>query len=348
MPVLIISGDEEFEVSRRVQKLRGELVDKAWESFNFKKLTSPELREVIDVAASVPFGPGKLMILVDHCELFAKKRGKGDSEKSGASEKAMKQLLDDFDQALSSVAPETYLVFACQSKVDPTLRTSKVVGKYAKIEHFEKPRYYGGAPSSQLISWCQKEAKSYGATIDDAAIAYLFESTEANFRQISKELEKAAVFILPKTHITLDVVSTLSSHYSHIFSLLDHWAYGRSTEALRSLDELMSRQSGLPIMATLQTTLSKWIELKAKTARVYSSMPVGRGIQRRELSVNDLADRIAEFPKEKFTIMNDLRRTKDITLVRLSKKRAQLCDLDRMVKSGLMTDQHALVVFLST
>jgi DNA polymerase-3 subunit delta len=348
MPVLLLAGEEEFEMARRVEKLRAELVDKAWETFNFKKIASPELREVIDLAGSVPFGPGKLMILIDHCDLFAKKRGKGDSEKSGSSEKALKQLLEDFDKALGAVAPETYLIFACSSNFDPTLRTSKVVGKHAKIESFEKPKYYGGSPSGQLISWCQKEAKRYGATIDDAAINYLFESTEANFRQISKELEKAAIFILPETHIKLDAVSSLSSHYSHIFSLLDHWIYGRSTEALRSLEELTSRQSAMPIIATLQTTLSKWIELKAKTAEVYSSMPGGRGIQRRELSIDALADRIASNPRAKFPILNDLRRTKDVSLKRLSQKRAQLCDLERMVKSGLMSDQHALVVFLST
>jgi DNA polymerase III delta subunit len=348
MPVLLLAGDEEFELGRRVEKLRAELVDKQWETFNFKKISNPEIREVIDLAGSVPFGPGKLMILMDRCELFAKKRGKGDSEKAGASEKAVKQLLDDFDKALAMVAPETYLVFACSSKLDPTLRTSKVVGKHAKIESFEKPKYYGGAPSSQLISWCQREAKRFGATIDDAAITYLFESTEANFRQISKELEKAAVFILPKTHIGLADVSSLSSHYSHIFSLLDHWVSGRSGEALRSLDELISRQSGLPIIATMQTTLAKWIELKAKTAHVYSQMPSGRGIQRRELSINDLADRIAAHPSVKFMVLQDLKRSKDLTLRRLSEKRAQLCELERKVKSGLMSDQHALVVFLST
>lgn len=350
MPVLILAGDEEFELSRRVDKLKAEIVDPNWASFNFAKLINPDIQEIIDAAATLPFGPGKRMVLIDRCDLFTKKKSKGgDSEKSSMSEKALKQLLEDFEQALSAVASDTYLVFACPYNFDATLRTSKAAGKCAKIETFAKAKYWPGSSNPELETWLRREAHRHNATIDDDAIAYLLESAEANLRQISKEIEKAAIFVLPGKHITLEVVSTLSSHHSHVFSLLDHWANGRRKEAVTSLDELLSRQSGMPILATLHTTLAKWIQLKAMAADLVAALPGGRGIQRRELSINELSERLAaELKLKPGAVKMDLIRAKSLPADRLVKKRIELTRLENLVKTGQMSDHHALTVFLST
>jgi DNA polymerase III subunit delta len=347
MPIYLLAGDEDFELSRRVEKLKAEIVDPAWTTFNFVRLTSPDLSAVIDAAASLPFGPGNRMVLMDRCDLFTKKKGKSaDSEKS--SEKLMKQLLDDLDKALSSVSQQTFLVFACPYNFDPALRTSKVVGKYARMETFEKPRYFAGSPSVQLMTWCRKEAHHYDATIDDEAITYLLDSTEANLRQVAAEIEKAVIYIHPEKRITLKVVSTLSSHYSHVFALLDHWAAGRREETLQTLEELLSRQSAMPILATLHTTLSKWAQFKALEQKFHAALPGGRGIQRRELNINELAEKIAGELKtqSKFVIM-DLRRIRPLSADWIMSKRTELTDLDLLIKTGQMPDQHALTVFLS-
>lgn len=347
MPVLVLAGEEDFLVSRRVSELKAELVDPAWLSFNFQRLESPDLQEVTDAALSLPFGPGAKMVLIDRCDLFTKKRAKsGDSDKP--ADKAMKDLLDRFDQALSAVAPQTHLVFACPHNFDSTLRTAKVVSKHAQIEHFQKERFFAGSHNQTLETWCRKEAKRFGATIEDQAISYLLDSTEADLRQVSREIEKAAIYLLPDKHITLSAVANLSPHHSHVFSLLDHWAYGRRKEALASLEELMSRGSGIPILATLETTLSKWINLKAAVERINAGLPKGPGLQRRELPPADLARKIAgEFGGRPFVVEMDLRRTRSFTAARLAEMRIRLCQLEYMVKTGQISDQHALTIFIT-
>ncbi len=140
MPVIVLAGEEDFLLYRRLKTLKEELVDPAWVAFNFCRLESPELSEVVDAAATLPFGPGKRMVLIDRCELFTKRKVKGGESAAAASEKAMKELLDRFDQALGAVVPETYLVFACLHNLDSTLRTTKVLMKHVKdgdIERFE-------------------------------------------------------------------------------------------------------------------------------------------------------------------------------------------------------------------
>ncbi|MCI0661401.1 MAG: hypothetical protein L0220_10035, partial [Acidobacteria bacterium] len=174
MPVVVLAGDEDFLLSRRVSELKAELVDSAWVSFNFQRIESPALPDVIDAAATLPFGPGKKMVLLDRCELFTKKKGKGGSEEK-VSDKTMKLLLDDFDRALAAVAPDTHLVFACYHNFDSTLKVSKVVEKHAKIEAFPKERFFVGSHNPKLETWCQKEAKHFGVTIDEAAASYLLD-----------------------------------------------------------------------------------------------------------------------------------------------------------------------------
>lgn len=352
MPVIVLAGEEDFEVYRRVNKLKDELVDPAWAAFNFVRHSSADLRDVIDAAATLPFGSGNKLILVDRCDLFTKKRSKSGEETEKAptgSEKAIKQLLEDLDQALSKIAADTYLVFACPHNFDSTLRASKVVSKHAAIEEFPREKYWPGSRNPKLVTWCGREARLHGATIDDDAMDYLLESTEGNLRQMASEIGKAATYALPDRKITLAVVSTVSSHHSHVFALLDQWAQGTHKEALASLQELLSRESGLPIIRTIHTVLSKWIHLKALVAREESHLPVTPGVKRREIPTKDLARKIAgELRAHPFAVEMDLKRIGRLSADTITAKRIQLCQLEHKVKTGQMPDHHALTIFLTT
>lgn len=347
MPAIILAGEEEFEIARRAEALRKELVDPQWLSFNFQRQSGGGLREAIDACAGVAFGPGNKLIMLDRCELFTKKRGKGDDDGESKSAAKATKLLDDFAGALQNIAPTTYVIFACTANFDSTLKVSKVVEKHAQIEKFEKRKYTAGSANRELVTWAGKEAHRFKAVIDDDAIFYLAESTEVNLRQMSKEIEKAATYVLPKERITLDVVSRLSPHYSHVFQLLDHWAYGRRAQVIGSIQELLSRQSALPIVALLQTTLSKWITIKAEAERIEASAPAARG-GRRQIPLPDLAKRIAaDLRMNAWVTEMELKRMKMLTLSEIVQKKSQLTQLELQMKTGQMPEQDALIVFFT-
>jgi DNA polymerase-3 subunit delta len=353
VPVTVFAGEEDYLVARRVAEAKAKLLDPAWVSFNFTKLDQPDLRSVIDAAAMLPFGPGNKLVLIDRCDLFTKKRGKGSSDSEKLSEKTLKALLDDLDCALNTVAPNTHLVFSCPYNFDSTLRVSKVVEKHARLEHFPKERYFVGSHNPKLETWCSKEAHRWEATIADDAISYLLDSNAENngvdLRQISSEIEKAAIYVLPGKHITLEIISQLSPHQSHVFSLLEHWAMGRRKEALDSLSELLSRQSGIPILAALQTTLGKWLHYKAACEQIIAGLPTGPGIKRRELPVKDLARKLAvQFGVKEYPVEMDLKRIAGFTTADLAARRVRLSQLEYMVKTGQISDQHALTLFIAS
>lgn len=350
MPVLILVGDEDFELYRKLKKLKESLLDPAWASFNYSKIETPSISDVLDNALSVPFGPGNKVIVFDKCDFFTRKsaeKTKG-KEKSDAFSVTPKQL-ERLDKALGSVHPNTYLIFACPFNFDSNLKLSKVASKHAQIEPFEKVKYYLGSNNPKLETWVRKEAKAHGATIDDAAVQYLLDGTEANLRLISQEIEKAATYILPKIHISHAVVVELSPHHSHVFTLLDHWLEGRSSEALNSINELMSKQPALKVMATLQTFLARFIDIKSICDHIQAKLPWGPGVKRRELPFNELVNKVAfEMKVKPFLVEKDIRRLRHHSTAYLIDKRRQLTRLEDLVKTGQVKDRNALELFLSS
>ncbi|HEY9676505.1 MAG TPA: DNA polymerase III subunit delta [Drouetiella sp.] len=350
MPVTIIAGDEEFELSRRVQELREQLVDPNWASVNFLRLDNPPLQEIIDASGTLPFGPGNKVVLIDRCELFTKKRSKGgdDTAKADTDAKGKDKMLDDLEKTLATVAPNTYVIFACPFNLDQTLKTTKAVQKHAEIERFEKQKFYVGSPNAVLNTWCRKEAKRHNATIEDQAVTYLLDGTEANLRQISAEIEKAAIHTLPGNHITYQTVVQLSPYHSHVFALADFWLAGKGRDALASAEELLTRQSAMPIIATMQTMISKWILMKSLCEKFNHDLPTPPGVVRRELPMNELVRRVAgEMKQKEFMIEKDLKRISKIPLERLIEKRLDLTRLEDSIKTGMIPESHALQVFLA-
>jgi DNA polymerase III subunit delta len=355
MPVMVLAGEEEFEISRRVAELKSKLLDPNWETMNFTRLKNPPLSDIVELAASLPFGFGNRMILIDQCELFTKKRTKGDAIEGTPAKSLAKRPgkdkestdLDSFEESLSSISPNTYLIFACLANFDSSLKISKSAAKHAQLESFPREKYFPGSRSPKLETWCRKEAHRYSVTIDDDAIQYLLEACEANLRQVSSEINKAAVALLPKTHISKNVVEKLSPHHSHVFEFADRWLANQNAEALLSLEELLTQQSGMPILAALQTFLSKWIKIKLLSESYNEEVHTVLGSNRKELPLADLSRRIAaELKLIPFVVERDLRKLSKWTSKKLIAKRIELSRLEYLIKTGQMPEKHALELFL--
>jgi DNA polymerase III subunit delta len=348
VPVLVLAGDEEFELSRRVIELRKTLLDPSWASMNFLRLENPPLSSIIENAYALPFGPGNKVILIDRCELFTKKKSKGAADDDApTTAKGKTTELDRFDEALAGVASSTYLIFACPHNFDSTLKTSKVISKHAKMESFTKEKYWSGSRNPKLETWLNKEAKRFGATIDNDAIYYLLEGLEGDLRQTSSEIQKAAVRILPATHIKLATVVEMSPHHSHVFALAESWVTGQGKEALASVRELLSRQSAIPILAAMQTMIGKWLFMKALCEKLNSELPSGPGLNRRELPFPEMVKRVsAELKAHTLVVEKDLKRIAKVPLETLIAKRVELTRLEDLIKTGQIPEQHALDLFL--
>jgi DNA polymerase-3 subunit delta len=348
MPVIVLAGEEEFRIAREVETLGKRLVDPAWSQFNFQKIDSPDIKDVVDAAATLPFGPGNKVIVFEHCALFTKKRAakEDDAGSAGTAKDKSAKVFDDLDAALQSVSPATHLIFSCVANFDSTLKVSKVVAKHAELRKFDKVKYFAGAANRELLDFCNKEAHRFDACIDDDAAFYLAESTEVDLRQISSEISKAATYILPEKTIRLEHVTTLSPHYSQVFSLMEHWAAGRRRRVLTAIKELQARQiSPHMVLAAAQTVIAKWLGYKIEVEKACGAPAASRDVRRKEVPLNEIAKRIAFEPRLAFIVEQDLKRIRSLTLEYLVRKRQELTDLEYLLKSGQMPEAHALEHF---
>jgi DNA polymerase III delta subunit len=327
--------------------LKAELVDPAWESFNFVRLADPDLKQVVDAAATVPFGPGNRLVLIDQCALFTRKKSGKEGDGEGGSKST--KIIDDFDAALKMVAPNTFLLFACIANFDKTLKTSKVAMKHVKVEEFEKLKYLDGKHQSAFVTFCNQEAKKNNVRIDDDACMYLADSTEINLRQIATEIEKTATYILPEKHIRLEHVMLMSPHFSNVFALLEYWAAGKPDQVLELIQELQSRQvSAHMILAGMQTVLSKWIGYRAELERSVSMMGGGREVRKREPAWSQVAAKINPNPwMQKNFVEPELKRIFPIPLERLTAKKRELTNIEFRLKTGQKPEGHALEAFVT-
>lgn len=350
MPVIVLAGDEDFELYRRLKKLKDNLLKDAgaFASINSLTVLKPQISDVFDHALSQPMGFGNKVIVFDDCEFFARKKRNEKSEKEEIGTKQIEKL-DDY---LGSVLPNTYLIFVSTSNFDENLKLSKIVKKHAELELFPKTKYYVNSKNPKLETWCRKEAKSFNATIDDDAIAYLLDGTEANLRQIYQEIQKAATYIYPKTHITLDTVTLLSPFQFHIFSLLEYWLESKNEKVLACIDELLSRQPGIAIIATLHTFLGRWIEMlmikEDMNSKVPSYGPNSSSVKR-EMPMSEIVKRVSYLTHgNAFMIEKDLNRLRKQNSKGLQGKQKRLLELEERVKIGELQDRDALVLFFAS
>lgn len=353
MPVLVFAGDEDFELYRKLKKIKESLLKDAgaFASINLLTIQKPQVADIFDHALSQPMGFGNKVIVFDDCDFFARKKKNEKSEKEDVGAKQLEKL-DDY---LGSVLPNTYLIFVSTSNFDENLKLSKIVKKHAQIELFPKTKYYVNSKNPKLETWCRKEAKLFDATIDDDAITYLLDGTEANLRQISQEIHKAATYVFPKTHITLDVVTLLSPFQFHIFSLLEYWLEGKHEKVLASIDELLSRQPGIAIIATLHTFLGRWIDMlmikEDMNAKVPSYGPNSGSIPRekREMPMQEIVKRVSYLTHgNAFMIEKDLTRLRKQNSRGLQAKQKRLLELEERVKIGELQDKDALLLFFAS
>jgi DNA polymerase III delta subunit len=143
MPVIVLSGEEEFLIANRLSQLKNDLLDPAWSSFNFARLSNPDLTEIIDTCAMVPFGAGNKFIQIDNNNLFCKSKAKsGTSSAKSTSTTEKDKQLKSLESSLEQVADNTYIVFVCLYNFDSSLKISKLVQKRAELESFPKKRYF--------------------------------------------------------------------------------------------------------------------------------------------------------------------------------------------------------------
>lgn len=234
-PVYLVCGDDDAKVDAWRARVRARAESErgpgGLEGFDARQ-APPE--QVAAALSELTFDTGTRYLLVD--DVGAWKAGQ----------------LDPLERALEHPAPDTVLVLVVRGKALKGL-TKMVESAGGETREYPAPKPW------ELPKWTAGRAKELGLSIDKDAARALVDTAGPSQQALSRELEKLALAIHPRTQITSEDVAENSSGGAapRAYDLADAVAAGDVKAALALGEELVAsgeRPAGLvfPVVRSLR------------------------------------------------------------------------------------------------
>ena len=263
MTLYLFHGQEEYLMEKEIGKLKDKLLDKSFISMNYKSYSNPKFVDLIDILNTQPMMFGNSLILVEIDKYLNSKSSGEDSVEEGAGGFDEKQLVQ-IEQALSCVPLQINIVFlykidrSSNKKIDTRKKIYKILSSVCKIQEFKQLPTYDKMLPSVII----KLAKELEIELTNECSAKIVEMLGSNLRVISNELEKLKVYIYPNNKPTIQNIEEICSSTKDVFKLVDYFILSKKDEAMKEFKLLTQTQHPLQILALLQSTISRFINLK--------------------------------------------------------------------------------------
>ncbi len=303
--VVLLSGEESFFVDKIVKMITDIFLKDEIEQQSVVLPTESTVAQMKDYLSTSGFFSNKTLLIVKKSRFFG--------EDKSLSEKDKK----DYLQLLSSLQEDSCLILICP-KPDKRVRLYKEFDKIGTIVECDKLK------ASQVQSYLQNLAKSYGCSFDKAAIelimqyVYLLDNISLYF--LHSEVEKISLYagenkIWTKEHIE-NIFSDLSG--TSAFMLSDSLAKGDAKKALFILNEqILQGEYILKIVGLLAYQLRKWLLVKK--------------LIKQNLSRSELASRASLMP---FVLDKTIEQSKNLSEDKIENALLSLSDLSRQIHIG--------------
>ena len=312
MAIYFIHGEEDFNIEKEIEKLKGSL-DKNFLEMSFKTYDNPKFPELISILRTQPMMFGKMLIVINCLEYFSKT----------FDDKEIKEIT----QALENNNDNLDIVFVAQlprdegKKLDSRKKFYKLLSKYNNIECATIPTY----KTAELEGWIRKQAQSKKLKMTQDALSAMVSQIGNNLRLIDKELDKLQLAAYPENTVNAQMVKENCISNEDLFAFSDYIMAGEKDKALREYRKLLDKKYCLEIVSTLQTMLRRWIVLKAKAS---------------ELSPFELAKMTGQ---HEYVVKLTLQKLKKASLKDLVKLKENITEAEYRIKAGLSQNPEAEV-----
>lgn len=255
MAVYFFYGEEDFNIEKEIEKLKGNL-DKNFLEMSYKVYDNPKFSDLISILRTQPMMFGKMLIIIKCLDYFSKT----------FEDKEIKEIT----KALEDNNENLDIVFAAQlprdegKKLDSRKKFFKLLSKYNAKEFATIPTY----KTNELEAWIKKQAQSKKLKMTQEALTAIITQIGNNLRQIDKELDKLQLAAYPDNVVNADMVRENCISNEDLFVFSDYLMAGEKDKALREYRKLLDKKYCLEIVSTLQTMIRRWIVLKAKSSEL--------------------------------------------------------------------------------
>lgn len=301
-------GDEEFNISNEVKKLKSNL-DPNFIEMSYKYFDNPKFPELISAIKTQPMMFGKMLIEIDCLSYLTAKK----SEDKTFDDNQLEQISD----ALDNVSENLDIILCAklppdsQKKIDKRKKLFKVFSKHNPQEFSKIPSY----KTAELEAWIKQQAKSKNLSLSNETAAEILVQVGSNLRLLDTELEKLKTYA-GKNPVTKEMIREICVTNEDLFAFLDYLIVGNTAKALIEYQKLLTKKHPLEILSVLHTLIHGKIQIKA-----YSS----------KFSSDEIAKITNMHP---YRVKLEIQNLKNVSLKNLVKLKKNLTDAEFKIKSG--------------
>jgi len=215
--VYLLYGEERYLIRQYRDKLKNAMTSPE-DTMNFSSFEGDDInvKEIIDLAETLPFFADRRVILIEDSKLF----------KKGGDE--LGEYMDDLPES-------TYFIFI-EEEIDKRSKLFKAVSKCGNAIEF------GTQTDETLMKWVGGRISREGKNITQAAYQSFISKTGTDMQNIEKELEKLICYTMDKDVIEPEDVEAVTTEQlsNKVFEMVDAIASHKQKHAMDLYYDLLA------------------------------------------------------------------------------------------------------------
>ena len=305
--VYLLYGAERYLIRQYRDKLKNALASPD-DTMNFSSFEGDDInvKEIIDLAETLPFFADRRVILLEDSKLF-KKGG------------------DELGEYMEALPETTYFVFV-EEEVDKRSKLFKAVTKCGNAIEF------GKQTDETLMKWVGGRISREGKNITQAAYQSFIAKTGTDMQNIEKELEKLLCYTMEKDVIEPEDVEAITTEQisNKVFEMVDAIASHKQKHALDLYYDLLALKEA-PMRILFLITRQFQILLTVKVMN-------NQGFGNKEIAAK------AGCPE--WAVRKYQGQAKSFSLEKIKQAIEDGVSYEEAVKTGKMNDQMAVEMFI--
>lgn len=305
--VYVLYGEERYLVKQYRDKLKKALADPD-DTMNFSSFEGEDInvKEIIDLAETLPFFAERRVIFIENSKLF-KKGG------------------DELGEYLENLPETTYFVFV-EEEIDKRSKLYKEATKQGNAVEFVTQT------DETLMKWIGGRISKEGKNITQAAYRAFIAKTGTDMQNIEKELEKLICYCMDKEVIEPEDVEAITTEQisNKVFDMVDAIASHRQKQAMDLYYDLLAlREAPMRILFLITRQFQTLLTVKVMTPQGFSN--------------KDIATK-AGCPE--WVVRKYQGQAKAFSLDQIKQAISDGVEYEEAVKTGHMNDQMAVELFI--
>ena len=274
MAVYFFYGQEEYDISNEIKKIKDKYLDETFASMNLRYFDAPEFKELMTILYTSGTMFGNIVNIINCNKYIFDKTGTLSEEQLSEIEKNLEASSDNVHNIFVLTIPRNidYKVL----KSIPSKKLCKILIKKTVSKECKEYRNY----DKELFNRIIQIAKEKNLLISTDTAKFIVEKIGVNLKLINSQLEKLQLSIYPENKVTKENIKEYLTLTEDVFKIADYLLEQKKDMALWEFRKNCDNgRHYLEILALLQKKFTDFISIKSDI----ETMPLAEAAAKNEM-----------------------------------------------------------------